>query len=270
LRNIKLTLQYDGTAYHGFQRQDPRPTIQAELEKALVTITGEPVRLVGAGRTDAGVHALGQVVSFKTTARIPTERWPAALNSLLPPDIVVLTAEEVALDFHARKSARRKTYRYVVANAPLPSAFLRNYAYLVRERLDLEAMQTAARFFLGRHDFAAFRATGSSVKTSERTIYRLELRRQPFEVLPWFWLAEAANPKLDQEGQDLQPTLLHFIVEADGFLYNMVRIIVGTLLEVGRGRFQPGDVGAILLSKDRARAGPTVPARGLFLERVEY
>ncbi|MCL4425811.1 MAG: tRNA pseudouridine(38-40) synthase TruA [Firmicutes bacterium] len=332
MRYIKLVLQYDGTAYHGFQRQDPLPTIQSELERALEIIASERIRLVGAGRTDAGVHALGQVVSFRTASRIPTDRLPPALNSLLPPDIVMLEAAEVPPDFHARKSARSKTYRYLVYNWTLPSVFWGRYSHHVKEALSLAAMQEAARRLVGRHDFAAFRAAGSSVKTSERTIWGLEVLAQPLprEAGPWagYPWNEARFPAVrpaghgDPDGHEEPPgqkklddcdkrvgneepcgqtyssapvhspavsddaglaettspalsiapipQLLHFIVRADGFLYNMVRIVVGTLLDVGRGRLQPEDMEDILQSRDRSRAGATVPAQGLFLERVDY
>lgn len=244
MRNLKLTVAYDGTNYSGFQRQAGWPTIQEELERALSVIVKEEVRVTGAGRTDAGVHATGQVVNFFTAGTIPVDRVPYAANSLLPPDIVVTAASEVPGSFHSRASAIRKTYCYLVRTGPFPSPFWRNYAHHVKQDLDIPAMQSAATHLVGRHDFLSFRASGSSVRTSVRTIHRLECCTEgPF---------------------------IRFIVEADGFLYNMVRIIVGTLLDVGKGNLTPESLPAILAARDRSAAGPTAPPQGLYLESVTY
>lgn len=244
MRNLKLTLEYDGTDYSGFQRQPNGITIQEVLEDAVREVTGETVHILGAGRTDAGVHARGQVVNFASASRIPAERLPYALNTRLPQDIVVISAEEAAPDFHARFSARSKVYRYTIENRPFPSPFSARYAYHWAGPLDLEAIGAGAAHLVGRHDFAAFRATGGAAKTSVRTIHRMEVTR---------------------EGD-----LIHLIAEADGFLYNMVRIIAGTLLEVGHRKVTPGDVTRIRASLDRTQAGKTLPGRGLCLMEVKY
>ncbi len=246
-RNVKLTVAYDGTDYHGFQHQgrSDRPTIQSKLEEAIATITKSPHRIHGSGRTDAGVHALGQVVSFTTSATIPTERFVPALNSVLPQDIVVCQAEEVAVDFHARFSAKKKTYRYYLDVGPVPNVLTRRYAHFASGVLDLEKLALGAQSLVGEHDFASFQASGSSVKTTVRRLYRVDVG-------------------------SLVDGLVTIEVEGNGFLYNMVRIIVGTLLQVGKGRLQPADVERILLAKDRGCAGPTAPAHGLCLLRVDY
>jgi tRNA pseudouridine38-40 synthase len=246
VRTIKLTLQYDGTAYAGFQRQPNGVTIQEKLEEALRRLTGDPHLKIGAaaGRTDAGVHARGQVVHFRTDSRIPPERWPYALNSLLPPDIVVTAAEWVPDDFHARYWAISKWYRYTIEHTPFPSPLHRRYAYHWPHPLDPAQMEAAAALLRGRHDFAAFRSTGGAAKTSIRTITRLDVTAVP--------------------------PFVYIDVEADGFLYNMVRIIAGTLLEVGAGRRSTADVARALATGERQLAGKTLPPHGLCLEAVTY
>lgn len=244
-RNIKLTLAYDGTDWHGWQVQKNATTIQGNLENALAKITNESIRVTGASRTDAGVHAKGQVCNFYTDSRIPLERVPYALNANLPPSIVVLTAREVASDFHARYQATGKRYVYDITNRNMPSALRRRYSYHVVQVLDLRAMKLAASFLQGQHDFKAFQAVGSSVKSTIRHLRKLVVEEQ-----------EAGRVLIYAEG--------------DGFLYNMVRILVGTLLEVGIGKRSPADMGAILASQDRCMAGPTVPPHGLCLEKVFY
>ncbi len=244
MRNIKLTLEYDGTAYNGFQRQGELPTIQAELERAVAVITKARAVITAAGRTDAGVHAKGQVANFMTRARMPAEKFAPALNSVLPPDIRVLDSDEVGLDFHARYDARWKTYEYTIDTRPIPSVFLRNYAYHVPFALDLEEMRQAASHLVGRHDFRSFAAARGGAKTFTREVRLLLLER---------------------DGPVVRMT-----IEADGFLYNMVRIVVGTLVLVGMGKLSPGDVLRIRDARDRALAGPTAPARGLCLVRVDY
>lgn len=245
MRNIKLTLAYEGTAYAGFQRQKNALTIQAVLEDRLAAVTGERPRIIGAGRTDAGVHALGQVVNFHTASRIETHRFVPALNSLLPKDIAILAAEEVPMEFHARRDARRKTYTYRIWRPAVRPVFERNRAYHFPRPLDLPAMEAAARLLLGRHDFAVFCSAGSTkVKTTVRTIF----------AAGW-----------EEEGP-----LLSFTVTADGFLYRMVRNIVGTLLQVGLGKHPPEWIGELLVLGRRPAAGPSAPACGLFLVAVEY
>jgi len=243
VKNIKLTLAYDGTNYHGFQIQQNAVTIQEELEKAIAKIFAQAVRVTAAGRTDAGVHALGQVVNFFVETKIPCERIPYALNSVLPADIVVTSAEEVPADFHARYSAKSKVYRYTVDHAPFPRVLTRHYAYHFPYRLDLDSMQRAASTLLGQKDFCTFMASGSSVKSTVRTIMALDL--------------------IDQDDY------LTITIEADGFLYNMVRIITGTLLEVGLGK-RHYDLTPVLEARNRSAAGWTAPAHGLIMQKVKY
>ncbi|MGE5484367.1 MAG: tRNA pseudouridine(38-40) synthase TruA [Ignavibacteriales bacterium] len=251
MRNIKVTVEYDGTNYHGFQVQGKMPTIQAVLQDAIERITGTRAAVTGAGRTDAGVHARGQVINFKTHSRIPTERFAHALNSVLPDDVVAVSAEEVPQDFHSRYSATSKVYGYTFWNAEFPSPFWRAYALWVRQELDVDAMRAAAGDFTGRHDFAAFRSTGSSAVTTVRTVFR-------------------STVQASKGGSPGRGRLVVFTVEADGFLYNMVRIMAGTLLEVGIGKRGPGDVRLALAEPSRGLAGPTLPPNGLCLEEVRY
>ena len=243
-RNIKLTIAYDGTAYAGFQRQRDPSTVQSVLEDALEGLTGEHRHVTGAGRTDAGVHALGQVVNFRTESPLETGRFIPALNSLLPRDVAVLEAMEVPLDFHARFQARRKTYTYRLWRSPVRPVFERDRAYHFARALDLQAMRAAATRLVGKHDFACFCSAGSSAKTSIRTVYEASWR---------------------EDGQ-----ILSFTISADGFLYRMVRNIVGTLLQVGLGKRPPEWVEELLAQGRRTAAGPAVPACGLFLVKVEY
>lgn len=243
--NVCCVVQYDGTDFRGFQRQRDAVTIQGELEKALYNLTGKPTATHGAGRTDAGVHARGQVFHFFTDVNIPPERWPLALNSRLPRSIVVTKARLVPDEFHARKSARAKVYDYVIYNDRFPSVFHDRFSLFVREPLDVQAMRDAAGFLVGEHDFAAFRATGSTpLRTTVRHLMKLSVT---------------------QDGP-----LITVRAEADGFLYHMMRNIVGTLLVVGRNKQPPEWVGQVLQSKNRQLAGPTAAARGLCLVHVKY
>ncbi len=245
MRNIKLVCEYDGTAYHGFQRQkEDILTIQGVLEGKLSIITKERIVVTGSGRTDAGVHAKGQVANFKTTAKIPAGKFVPALNSLLPEDIVVKSAEEAEDKFHSRFDVKSKTYRYTILNHDTPSVFMRNYAYVIPYDLDIVLMKEAVTHFIGEHDFSAFSGSDTVTFSSVRNIIEC---------------------KCIKCGK-----YIYITVTGDGFLNNMVRIIVGTLLEVGKGRFQPEDIKSILFSKDRKRAGPTVPAHGLCLIKVRY
>ncbi len=242
--NVKCTVAYDGTLYCGYQRQKGQPTVQAELEKAIERIFAERATVYASGRTDSGVHALGQVVNFRTSRMIPTGKIPAALNSVLPADIVILLAEIVPDSFHARISARQKTYTYRILNSPMPCPFTRNYALHLPGRLDAEGMSMAAELLIGTHDYASFQATGSSVQNTVRTIVRSSVHKEEDTIV--------------------------YTVTANGFLYNMVRVIVGTLIEVGRGKLSVADVDRILHAACRSTAGPTAPAHGLFLQEVEY
>ncbi|HHY46323.1 MAG TPA: tRNA pseudouridine(38-40) synthase TruA [Firmicutes bacterium] len=244
LRNLRLVLEYDGTGYSGFQRQKGRRTIQQVLEECIEVISGEKVRVTGAGRTDAGVHALGQVVNFTTESRIAQDRWVPALNSVLPPDIRVKEACEVPLEFNARFCARSKVYRYTIDTAPVASVFTRHYAYHVPRPLDYSLMVAASRYLVGKKDFRSFCASGAGVKTFTREVKRIDWRRDG--------------------------NLLHMEIEADGFLYNMVRIIVGTMIRMSNQGLPPETINDILAARDRRRAGPTAPAKGLVLVSVNY
>ena len=245
-RNIKLVLEYDGTNYHGWQSQQGSgvPTIQDALEEALRKLTKENIKTVSSGRTDAGVHALGHVANFPTESRIPAAAWAPALNRLLPPDIRILSSEEVPHDFHARFSATGKEYRYHVLLRPAPSALRRNHAWHIDRKLNLTAMRRAAAFLAGKHDFSAFRSAGCSAATPVRKIKKLAITKKGENII--------------------------FVLEADAFLMHMARNIVGTLVEVGLGRFTPDEVKRMLRSRDRTTAGRTAPASGLFLVSVFY
>ncbi|MEW5921204.1 MAG: tRNA pseudouridine(38-40) synthase TruA [Bacillota bacterium] len=240
----KIVLAYDGTDYHGFQIQANALTVQFYLEKALAALYGSSIRVEGAGRTDAGVHARGQVVSFAAPALIPEMQLPPALNGLLPADIVVVGAQQVAESFSARRDARGKVYSYTIDNGNFPDVLYRRYAWHIAHPLDLREMQKAAAYLQGKHDFRAFQAAGSRVKTTVRTLFSLEVTKREQFISLYF--------------------------KGDGFLYKMVRNITGTLAEVGRGRISHSEVARILEGKCREQAGVTAPARGLCLEKVLY
>ena len=244
MRRIHLIVEYDGTAYAGWQRQANAMTVQEKLEWAVHKLTGEELCVSGASRTDAGVHALGQSAHFDTESRIPADKFSFALNTMLPPDIRVTRSEEVPLEFHARFSTRGKRYRYLFHAAPHAGALTRNTHAHVIYPLDVEKMQIEAQDLVGTHDFAAFAASGSVVKDTVRTIYRAEV---------------AAS------GSEIQ-----LIVEGSGFLYNMVRIIAGTLIGVGSGKLEPGAFRRAIASGDRLDLGITAPAHGLTLMEVFY
>ncbi len=257
MRTLKLTLAYDGSAYVGWQRQDNGRSIQGELEAALHDIEERPISVVGAGRTDAGVHALGQVASLEIAHAIEPPALLRALNAKLPDDIRVLQTDVAPREFHARYSAAEKTYRYYVSTGAIAPPFSLRYAWHLPVPLDLGVMRDAAQQLGGRHDFSAFQAVGSAVETTVRTIASVTVSLQPAWA-PW----DAA--------QTTSTAIVAIEVTADGFLRHMVRTIVGTLVEVGRGRRAAGDIVRILASKRRARAGATAPARGLYLVRVAY
>ncbi len=245
MRNIKLILSYDGTEFHGWQTQPDLRTIQETLEQAIVALTGEErVFLNASGRTDAGVHAVAQVANFHTSTRHPPSIILRAINARLPPDVIVTHAEEVPETFDANRDAVRKLYRYAIHDGAVPDLFLRRYAYHCRYKLDASAMREASASLLGTHDFRCFETEWPNRATSVRTVTHLAVNR----FGDWIWLD----------------------VEADGFLYNMVRAIAGTLVNVGRGHWPTTRVSEIIDSGDRDAAGPTAPAQGLFLMRVTY
>ncbi len=258
-RMIKLVLAYDGTPFVGWQRQADGISIQGLLEEALARIEGNPVAVIGAGRTDAGVHACAQVAGVRLSSGIDPGALQRALNATLPPEIRVRNVEQVDESFHARHAARSKTYRYQIVTGAALSPFEWRYAWHVAGRVDLKAMQAAARLFEGEHDFAAFRATGSSVKTTVRRVYRSSLARAGVgDGAPWGCDDPRPGARLIYE------------VCATGFLRHMVRTMVGTLVEIGTGRCDAAAIGKALASGDRADAGPTAPACGLCLVEVEY
>lgn len=258
MRNFCLTIEYDGKNYAGWQSQgNDQRTVQSSVEKALSRILSRKTRVIASGRTDSGVHALAQQAHFRTVSSISAGKLCGALNALLPADICVTGVREAGNDFHAIASSRAKIYRYLILNRPFRSALLRGRAYFYRPSLNTARMRREAACLIGRHDFRAFCASGSSAKTTVRTIRRLSVKRIPY------------NP-LGLAGGRGERSVICVEIEADGFLYNMVRAIVGTLIESGRGRLGPGAIKKILLSKDRSRAGPAAAPEGLYLAQVEY
>ena len=253
MRTFKLTVAYDGTAYVGWQRQAAGASIQGCLEAALRDLAGSGVAVVGAGRTDAGVHALGQVAGVRLDVRLDPGALGRAANARLPEDIRVVDSAAAPDGFHARFDAVAKSYRYRLLHGPVMSPFLRRYAWHVRERLDAGAMAEAGRALLGEHDFAAFQAAGGAVRSTVRTLFELTVRRTSGAA----WTGGGA-----------EMTVID--VRGSGFLRHMVRTIVGTLVEVGRGRRGPAEIEQVLRGADRRAAGPTAPARGLCLTEVGY
>ncbi|MBR4138782.1 MAG: tRNA pseudouridine(38-40) synthase TruA [Lachnospiraceae bacterium] len=244
MKRIKLVTAYDGTNYHGSQIQNNGETIEGVLKMELSSLLKEEIQIIGASRTDAGVHARGNVFVFDTESRIPSDKFTYALNARLPEDIRIQDSEEVPLDFHPRHQDTVKTYEYRVLNRKLPLPEYRLHAHFTYETLNIERMQLACKYFIGEHDFASFCAAGSQVESTVREIYDLHVKK---------------------EGD-----LVTISVTGNGFLYNMVRIIAGTLLKVGSGHFAPEDMEKIIEGKDRSLAGPTAPAKGLTLVKIRY
>ena len=246
MKNIKLIIEYDGTGYRGWQMQKNVNSVQETIQQAIGKITGSIPSLSGSGRTDAGVHALGQVANFMTESEIPAERFAYALNTVLPRDIVIKASVEADMDFHARYSAIGKQYSYLILNNKQPTALYRNLAYHVNycEKLNINEMLEASKGFIGTHNFYAFMSAGSSVKNSTRTIFDIKITQNEDFI------------KLTYNG--------------NGFLYNMVRIISGTILYAGIGKITANQISEIIASKDRTKAGITLPAYGLYLEKVFY
>ena len=244
MKNIKLHIEYEGTNYNGWQSQKGGNTIQQIIEERLGKILGERVKIIGAGRTDAGVHALDQVANFFTEKDIPPESLKKALNSMLPVDIKIRKIEECPLDFHARLNAKGKIYQYLILNSEYPSPFLIRYAWHIKKPLNLEAMREGSEYLIGEKDFSAFMASGSGVKNRIREVRWIRWKRRG--------------------------RLLFFGIRANGFLRHMVRIMVGTLVYVGLGKLPPPSIKEILNSKDRKNAGITAPPQGLFLRKVIY
>lgn len=257
---ILLRVAYDGTAYHGWQTQShDDQTIEGVLNRTLSGLCGESITVIGASRTDAGVHAEGNLCVFDTDSSIPPDRYVYAVNSILPPDIRVMESVEVAGDFHPRHIESRKTYRYRIIHADICPPNLRLYCHHMYGPLDTDAMKAACAYFIGEHDFASFVAAGSQALTTVRRIYDLSVSVAPVGI-------NAMQPS--KSGTEFSE-YIDIRVTGSGFLYNMVRIIAGTLTEVGRGRMKPGDVKRVIEARDRSQAGPTLPACGLTLERIE-
>lgn len=245
MKNFKLIIQYDGTKYKGWQRlSDNDDTIQGKIENVLSRLTNEKIELIGSGRTDAGTHAENQIANFKTVSNLSSFEILDYCYEYLPHDIVVKTVEEVDTNFHSRYNAKSKIYLYKICNKKRHDVFTRKYSYHVKDKLDINKMKEAAEFFIGEHDFKSFTSLKSKKKSTIRKIYSIK-----FEVI-------------DDN--------INIFFHGNGFLYNMVRIIVGTLLEVGLGKIPPQDIKKIMEAKDRSLAGPTVPAQGLFLMEVKY
>ena len=244
MKNIKLTLEFDGTAYVGWQKQKNGIAIQQRVSEAVSKLTGEKIEVIGCSRTDAGVHAKQYVCNFITKSEIPAEKIKLALNSTFPKDIIALKSEEVQSNFHARYSAIGKQYVYTICNRDVALAIGRQYAYLVKKKLDVNKMELAASYLIGKHDFSAFKNSNSMVISNVRTIFSISI----VSKAPYICIS----------------------VAGDGFLYNMVRVIAGTLIDVGLDKIEPVEVLSILKSMDRKRAGNTAPASGLCLEEVYY
>jgi len=244
MRNLCVKVSYDGTDFNGFQSQPYGRTVQDEIETAIKKLTGESVIIIGSGRTDAGVHAQGQVFNFYTESSIPTERWAIALNTRLPKDIVILEVKDVSEHFHARRSAKRKTYRYTIDTGKFPDVFGRQYRFHHPAPLDIEAMRKGLSYLVGTHDFTSFTSIRSTKPHHVRTVYAADFVR---------------------EGP-----IVHMYITGNGFLYNMVRVIMGTLLWVGQGKLAPEEIETILEGRKRSLAGPTAMSHGLMLMNVEY
>jgi tRNA pseudouridine38-40 synthase len=244
MRNIKLTIEYDGSGYVGWQRQPSGPTIQETVEASLGKITGEKIKLLGSGRTDSGVHALGQVASFRTGTTLSPSELQKGLNSLLPKDIVITDAEEAEPGFHAQLSAKSKTYIYKILSRPYPSALLRERAWFIPYPLKARLMDEAAGMLIGEHDFRAFAQSEAAVKSTVRTVLDAGITRRK--------------------------DVLEFSIEADGFMKRMVRLIVGTLVEVGKEKITPEEFRRILESGEKTKHVHAAPARGLYLKEVKY
>lgn len=251
VRRICLTISYDGTAYHGWQIQDNAVTVEGRVTEALRELLQEPVELAGASRTDSGVHALGNVAVFDTETRIPPEKIAIALNHYLPDDIRIQKSGEVTADFHPRYRESIKTYEYRIRNARIENPVRSRYCYHVRQPLDLDEMKKAAGFLTGTHDFSAFCSAGSQVKSKVRTVYKVEIYEYPVSY--------------GDEGREIG-----IRVSGNGFLYNMVRIMAGTLIEVGQGRRSAASVEEAVSAGDRSKAGPTAPPQGLTLLEIRY
>ena len=263
-RNIRLKIAYDGTTYVGWQIQPNGLSVQEVVQSAIRKLTNEDTNLIASSRTDSGVHALGQVANFLTSCTIPTDKFREAIQCLLPEDISILCSDEVPPDFHATYSAVRKTYRYLIHRSEVAVPFLRHFVWRIKHEMNVEQMREATEHILGKHDFRCFESQFPNKATSVRTVEKIEWKK----LSQWEAWQEFGGARLDLN----QPndSFLCFEITADGFLYNMVRAIVGTAVDVGRGRFAPDDVKQMIDEGDRSLAGPTAPPQGLYLVEVEY
>lgn len=244
MKNIMLVVEYEGTNFSGWQRQIGLRTVEEEIEKVISKLTNENIKLIGSGRTDAKVHALGQVANFKTKSRIPPSRFKYILNNRLPDDISIRESKEVSMDFHSRFSAKEKQYKYIIYNNKMPSAIYRNYTYHIIKDIDIRKMKDASKEFIGTHDFASFKGKRSIVNSTIRTIYNIEINKNK--------------------------DLIEITIIGKSFLRYMVRIIIGTLLEVGYGNLTREDVRQVIASKNRNNAKITADPQGLYLMKVYY
>ncbi len=255
MKNIRITIEYDGTDYSGWQKQKKSSTLQSIIENALLQITNKPVKITGASRTDAGVHALGQVACFRTDTRLEPAIIRRALNAVLPEDIRILKAEDAASEFHPRYDALSKSYFYIIDNTDTASAFIYRYSWRLPFKLNIAEIKRAGEMLIGRHDFSAFRGAGCGAKNTLREITSMEIK---------------VSKRIDFMTAKLEGRFIKIRIEANAFLRHMVRNIVGTLVEAGRGRLDAESIADALRHKDRKRTGPTAPAKGLFLERIRY
>ncbi len=244
MRNIKIIIEFDGSNFCGWQKQPKGRTVQLVVEKAILKATNEQVEINGSSRTDAGVHSKGLVANFFTNSTIPGDKFREAINARLPEDVSIVKSEEVSLEFHARYSSKGKTYSYTIINRYERLSLGHQYLYHYRHHINLDKMREACKYFIGTHDFSAFMSPGSSIKTTVRTISELYIKNEEDKIVIY--------------------------ITGDGFLYNMVRIIVGTLLKVGNGKIEPHEIVDIIKEKNRKRAGMCVPPNGLILEKVFY
>jgi len=264
MKRIKLTVAYDGTEYSGWQIQPNAPTIEAELDAAIEQLTGEALHVMGASRTDAGVHALGNVAVFDTESTIPGDRWAYAVNRYLPPQISVVDSREVKPDFHPRHCNTRKTYEYKILNTKFPIPQLRNYAWYVPGHLDIDLMRKAAEVLVGEHDYKSFCCVRTQAESTVRTVYAIELEETAAPGLGWS-VTPAQGEAAEQAGR-----IITMRITGNGFLYNMVRIITGTLVQAGKGLITSENVREMLEQCDRTVAGQTAPPQGLTLVNIEY
>ena len=274
-----LTIRYDGSAFHGWQRQPDKRTVQGTLEEALSKFCDQKITIDGTSRTDAGVHAYGQRASFKGDFGIPTDKIKLAVNNYLQggmnqlsqtQDVEIIDVKEMPLSFHARFDSKGKTYRYVISNEAEPDIFRRNYAYFVREKLNIDLMREGAKYIVGTHDFKSFEASGSQEReTTVRTVSELTIERS-FGLRPQDDMIATSGQYRNCHSERSEESDIIIEITGDGFLYNMVRIIVGTLVEVGLEKKKPEDVKNIIEKKDRTFAGHTAPAAGLYLKEIYY